>query len=101
KRVAHVGSSAEATARAGHDDGAYLLVLVGAADGVCLLCGHLRRPRIQAIGTVERDQADRGAPLVLDRFVGHGLTPPGPMGRPYSIPPPPGGAAYSGAHARP
>src|SRR5207247_3316580 len=69
----HVGTGAERPPAAGHDDGADRAIVVRPPDGVRLLDGHLRRPGVQLLGTVEGDLRDAVAGLVLAELVGHAL----------------------------
>ena len=66
-----VGAGTEPAPRAGHDDRADLVVFVGGANRIGLLGRHPRRPGVEPVGAVERDQGDRVAALVNERLVAH------------------------------
>jgi len=51
-----IRSGAEAAAGAGDDDRADLVVNVGAVEGLDQLARHRLRPRVETLGTVQRDR---------------------------------------------
>src|SRR5436309_8304335 len=70
----HVGAGAERAPGAGHDDRADRAIVVRPPDGVRLFDGHLGRPGVQLLGTVEGDLRDPVAGLVADELVRHALS---------------------------
>ena len=74
ERAADVGAGAEAAALAGHHDRADRRVVVEGADRVGHLGRHARRPGVQPIGPVQRDQADGVEALDEDLLVVHAWT---------------------------
>ena len=67
-----VGAGAEAAARAGDDDGADVVVLVGRVEGVDHLLLHGAGEGVELVGPVQRDGEDLLLDLVFDGLVGHG-----------------------------
>src|SRR5205823_2369654 len=61
-----VGAGAECAAGTRHHDRAHLVVGVGAVERVDQLGLHRRRPRVQALGTVEGDGEDAIGDLVAN-----------------------------------
>ena len=76
-RVEHhadVGAGAESPSRAGHHDRAHTGIGVGGLDRVRQFGGHARRPRVQAVGPVEREDDDVVVLFPQDLLVLHGAT---------------------------
>ena len=65
----HVGAGAEGAAGAGDDDGADIVVAVGAFKGIGDLGAHLAGIGIELVGPVERDDHEGAVELAADVFV--------------------------------
>jgi hypothetical protein len=70
-----VGPGAERTARAGHDDGAHIVVLVSVVEGGDQLVHHHAGEGIELVGPVQRDRLDSVFDLAADRLVSHRTLP--------------------------
>src|SRR5690606_21142145 len=85
--AAQVGAGAERASRAGDDDRADVVVLVGRIERLDQLTAHARRERVHALGSVQRDGRYAGIDRVADLLpavVAHPLSseepPPGTGG---------------------
>src|SRR5262249_50566811 len=67
-----VGAGAETAARAGDDDGADVVVLVGRVEGGDHLLHHATGEGVELVGPVQRDGEDLVLDLVFDGLIGHG-----------------------------
>jgi hypothetical protein len=67
----HVGTGTEGAARAGDHDDADIVIGARCFHRMAHVTLHDGRPRIHAIGTVERDGRDLVADLVEDVLIGH------------------------------
>src|SRR6185369_10673591 len=67
-----VGAGAEATARAGHDNGTDIVVLVGRVERVDQLLLHRAVEGVELVGPVQRDGENLIVDLVLDGLIRHG-----------------------------
>ena len=64
-----IGTGAESTSGAGDDERADRAVVVAGLDRVCQLDGHGREPRVEPVGSVERQDGDGAVRLVGDVVV--------------------------------
>ena len=66
-----VGAGAKTASRAGHDDGANVVVLVGGIEGVDQFLLHGAVEGVELVGAIERNGENLLGDLVFDRLIGH------------------------------
>ena len=71
----HVCTRTETASRTRHHDCAHVIVRIRSLEGMRLLFGHTRRPRVQLIGSVQGDQRHFIANFVENLFVIHDFLP--------------------------
>jgi hypothetical protein len=68
----HVRAGAESAAGAGEHDDAHAVVFCRRLHGVTHVALHDRRPRIHAVGPIERDGRDLLVHVIENVLIGHG-----------------------------
>jgi hypothetical protein len=72
----YFGPGTEFAAGAGNDDGADIVVAIGAFERMRDLGAHLAGIGIQLVGPVERDGHDRTVEIAVDMLVAHRIALP-------------------------